>query len=134
MKKTFVIAFAAASLMLGSCSTISNTAATQGVDTELHNRSTADVVVSPKRVSYTLTPNSEQHRAGLKSMKAAAIEGALEANGGGDFLVAPQYEIKKKRGFFKTTVKYIKVSGHVATYTNVHPTTKTEAEVIDILK
>ncbi len=132
MKK--VILFAAVALLAAtSCSTISHTASTEVVDTELVNRSTADLTVSNDKITYTFTPTSAHQRAGMKSMRAAAVHKALEANGGGDILVSPQFEVKKTRGLFTTKVKYITVTGHVGRYVNVHPTTKAEAEVVSAL-
>ena len=133
MKK--VILFAAVAVMaLSSCSTISHTASTETADTELMNRSTAELKVSDTKITYTFTPNDSYRRAGLKSMKAAAVMKALEANGNGDVLVAPQFEVKKTRGLFLTKVKYITVTGHVGKYVNIHQTTKAEAEVASTLE
>ena len=59
---------------------------------------------------------------------------ALQANGGGDLIVNPQFEVKKHRKFFGTKVEYVVVSGHVATYKNVHLMTQSEADLIMSLK
>lgn len=129
MKKVILFA-AVAALALSSCSTISNTASTEVVDTELMNRSTADLKVSDHKISYTFYPTSAERRAGMKSMYAAAIQKAIDANGGGDIIVAPQYEVKKKG----RKVQYIKVTGYVGKYVNVHSTTVEEAKVASTLK
>lgn len=130
MKKTVLIAAAVLGMLATtSCSTIHNTASTQTVDTQLYNRTSANLVVSDKVVSYTLYPTSQQRRAGENSVKAAAVTKCLEKNGG-DILVSPQFEVKKHRGLFSTKISYVTVTGHPATYVDFHPTTKTEAEVI----
>lgn len=134
MKKSIVLMAAVASLALCSCNSISHTAATQSVDTQIMNRSTADLKVSPNIISYTFTPTNEYRRAGEKSVKNAAIAKALEANGGGDLLVGAQYEVKKHRGLFKTKIVSVTVTGHPATYVNVHPTTQAEADVVATMK
>lgn len=134
MKKVVLFIAAVAVMALSSCSTISHTASTEVVDTELMNRSTADLKVSDTKISYKFTPDNTYRRAGMKSMKAAAVAKALEANGNGDVLVAPQFEIKHTRGFFGSKVKYITVTGHVGKYVNVHSTTKPEAETASILE
>ena len=135
MKKSFLLGAAlCAALSFTSCSSISHTASTKAVDTNLNDVTTADLVVSDKVVSYTFTPDGAHRRGGEKSMKAAAINKALEANGGGDVLVAPRFEIEKRRGLFSTKVKSVTVKGHPATYKNFHPTTKSEAEVIGTLQ
>ncbi|MDE7111493.1 MAG: hypothetical protein K2O38_06290 [Muribaculaceae bacterium] len=133
MKKSFFIA-AVAALALCSCNTISHTASTESVNTQITNRSTADLKVSPNVISYTFIPTNEYRRAGDKSVKNAAVAKALEANGGGDLLVGAQYEVKKHRGLFRTKIVSVTVTGHPATYVNVHPTTQAEAEVVSILK
>lgn len=133
MKKSFFIA-AVAALALSSCSTITHTASTETVDTEVYNRSNADLKVSPVKISYTFTPNASYRRAGEKAVLRAAVAKALEANGNADVLVAPQYEVKKTRGLFSTKVKYVTVKGYPATYTNVHPTSVNEAQVVNALR
>lgn len=133
MKKYFFVA-AVAALALSSCSTITHTASTEAVDTEVYNRSNADLKVSHEKISYTFTPNNTYRRAGEKAVLRAAVAKALEANGNADVLVAPQYEVKKTRGLFSTKVKYVTVKGYPAKYTNVHPTTVTEAQVVNALK
>lgn len=133
--KKYLLCIAVAALALSSCSTISHTASTESVNTEIYNRSTADLSVSSKKITYTFNPTDAYRRAGEKSVKAAAVAKALEANGGGDVLVAPQYEIKKTRNFFGVTkIKYVTVTGYPATYNNVHATTTAEAEVVKTLK
>lgn len=132
MKKLFFAAIVAV-MSLSSCSTISHTASTEGVNTGILNRTSANLTVSDQRINYTFTPSTAYQRAGMKSLKAAAIKKALEANGNADVLVCPEFEIKKTRGFFSTKVKYITVSGHPATYTNFHPTTQNEADIVNTL-
>lgn len=134
MKKFIFVAALVAALSMSSCSTISHTASTEAVDTEILNRTTADLKVSDQRISYTFTPNATYRRAGLKSMKAAAVKKALELNGNADVLVAPEFEIKKTRGFWSTRVKYITVTGHPGNYQKFHPTTPAEAEVVGTLR
>lgn len=132
MKKALLIA-AVATLALSSCSTVTNTATTETVNTEIYNRSNADLNVADNTVSYTLKPTASQRRAGLKGLKAAAVAQALEANGNAEVLVNPRFEIKKTNYFFFSRVKYVKVTGHPATYRNFHPTTQSEATVINAL-
>lgn len=132
MKKVLLIAVAA--LALSSCSTISHTSYTGTVNTEMYNRTSADLEVSDKVVSTTYVCDDDHNRAGLKSCQAAAIQKALEENGGGDLIVNPQFEVKKTRGVFFTKIKYVKVTGHVARYKNFHPLKQAEADIIVTLK
>lgn len=123
----------AGAMAFSSCSTISHTATTMAVDTSLTDVTTADLQVSDKVISYTFTPDATYRRAGEKSVKAAAVAKALQANGGGDVLVAPQFEVKKYHGLFSRKITSVTVTGHPATYVNFHPTTKAEAEAIGIM-
>lgn len=133
MKKLFFVAALTAILSFSSCSTISHTADTAEINTGILNRTSADLNVSDQRITYTFTPTSAHQRAGLKSMKAAAIKKALEANGNADVLVSPEFEIKKTRGVFSSKIKYITVSGHPANYKNFRPTTQQDADVVNTL-
>lgn len=132
MKKLFLCA-AVAALAMSSCSTITHTVATENVDTQLVNRTTAELKVSDKKITYTFIPSAAYRRAGDKAVKRAAVAKALEEAGGADILVAPQFEVKKTRGLFSTKIKYVTVTGHPASYVNAHPTTKAEAEIVNIL-
>lgn len=124
----------AALLTLGSCSTITHTAATQAVDTEIINRSNADLEVSSQKISFTFNPSDSYRRAGDKAVIRAAVAKALEQNGNADILVAPQFEVKKTRGLFGNKVKYVTVKGYPAFYKNVHSTTLQEAQVAGALE
>lgn len=128
--KKYLFLVAAAALSLCSCkSTITHTATTLGVDSEIVNRSSADLEVSSHKITYTFKPTKAHNRAGEKGVIRAAVAKALEANGNADVLVAPQYEVKKSF----TGVKYVTVKGYPATYKNVHNTTLKEAEVVNVL-
>ena len=133
MKKQVLFAAAAAVLMLSSCSTITHTASTEAVDTEVFNRSNADLNVSTQKITFTYNPDAAHRRAGKKAVLRAAVAKALEANGNADVLVAPQYEVKETRGLFTTKIKYVTVKGYPATYKKVHATTSAEAQVVNIL-
>ena len=133
MKKVIICACVIAALGMTSCSTITHTSSTETVDTELLNRSTADLEVSAKKTTYKYIPTGAEHRAGTNAMKLAAVAKALEENGNADVLVAPQYEMKKTRGLFSTKVKYITVKGYPAKYKNIHSTTPAEAQVVNTL-
>lgn len=134
MKKFLLMAAVVVSLGFSSCSTISHSAYSEVVDTEIYNRSSADLVVSDKVITYTYQCDYAHSRAGEKSVKAAAIQKALEANGGGDLIVNPQFEVKKTRKLFCSKIQYVTVTGHPAIYKHVHPMTQQEADVIVELK
>lgn len=133
--KLFVAALAFAAVIgMNSCSSISNSAYTQVVDSNISNRSYADLQVAPNVITYKYVVDWAHSRAGEKSCKAAAVSAALQANGGGDLIVNPQFEVKKHRKFFGKKIEYVVVTGHVATYKNVHPMTQPEADLIMSLK
>ncbi len=129
MKKSLIMA-AVAALAFTSCTSIQRTASVERVSTELYSRSSADLKVSDKRVSYTLVPSKSECRGGLGSVKNAAVAALLAANGNADVLVAPEFEIKRRS---TGKIKSVIVSGRPATYVNVHPVTKGEAEVITLV-
>lgn len=133
MKKQMLFAAAAAVLMLSSCSTITHTASTEAVDTEIFNRSNADLDVAAKKITYTYNPDAAHRRAGKNAVLRATVAKALEANGDADVLVAPQFEVKETRGLFTTKIKYVTVKGYPAKYKDVHATTTNEAQVVNIL-
>ena len=124
----------AAMLGMNSCTSISNSAYTKVVDSSISNRSYADLEVSNKVITYKYEVDWAHSRAGEKSCKAAAVSAALQANGGGDLIVNPQFEVKKHRTLFGKKIIYVIVTGHVATYKNVHPMTQPEADLIMSLK
>lgn len=136
MKKSiFAIATAIIALGATSCKTTQapdtkyHSATTKTVNSAIYNRASADIQVSDKVITFTYTPTKEEQRAGTASVKAAAVIKALEANGGGDLIVAPQWSVTTHNG----QVISVTVKGHVATYVNFHPTTGAEAEVINII-
>lgn len=132
MKKS-ILFLAIAVIALSSCSTITHTATTYNVDTEIYNRTTADLKISDQKITYTFNPTDMYRRAGDGAVKRAAVAKALEQAGNADVLVAPQFEIKKKRGLFTSKILQVIVTGHPATYVNAHSTTKVEAEIVNIL-
>lgn len=136
MKKFFTMAAVAivAALGMSSCTSITDTAYTQTVDSSITNRSYANLEVSPNIITYKFDCTGAYSRAGEKSCKMAAVQKALQANGGGDLIVNPQFEVKKSRHLFGTDIYYVIVTGHPATYKNVHPMTAEEADIITNLK
>lgn len=117
MKKV-ILGLAALALTTTSCVTREATSSTLDVETSLNSRNTADLIVSDNVISYTLTPSKSVRRAGLDNIKRTAVAEALKQNGGGDVLVAPQYQVVKRRGLFGTKIKSVTVSGHPAIYKN----------------
>lgn len=117
MKKILGIITLAAVFMT-SCQTISKTAHTAEVTGSLKNATVADLEVSDRRITYTMTPKKSVQRAGFENVKRAVEAEALEANGKADVLVEPQYVIEKKRSLFGSKITSITVSGRPAYYTN----------------
>lgn len=109
MKKLF---FGAAVLMAVMCSCSTNkmsTASVEDVTTTIESNTSADLVVSGNRISYTFRPHKV-----AGNVYAAAVAAALKANGNADILVQPQFETTSKRG----KIKQIVVTGYPATYKN----------------
>lgn len=116
-KKLFVVAVAAMMAFgFTSCNTITKTAKTTDIPTELFCEREADLEVSAERVSYTMTPSMAIRKGGRKNVINAATAELLRTNGNADVLVERQYEITTHRGLFGTKIKSITVSGRPAKY------------------
>lgn len=111
-------------LAASSCTTLRKTATTMDVDTRLYNRSTADLVVSPEKISYNhYVPAKKIRRAGMQNAKNAAVSELLKQHGDADVLVHAQFETAVRRGFFgQKKIKYISVSGYPAHFKNFQTT------------
>ena len=109
----FVILACAA--LCASCSTFrKSSASVLDVQTSAASVVTADLVVSPTKISYTYVPTSQDSKSGLKNVLNNAVTDALKQYQG-DVLIHMQYDaITKKHG----KVKKVTVSGYPATYKN----------------
>jgi ABC-type Fe3+-hydroxamate transport system substrate-binding protein len=117
MKKLIVLAIAA--VLMSSCTTITKTATSKPVKTEVITSVLADLDVSPDKVTYYYVPTNAVHKAGVKNILNSAIREALAANGDADVFVGLEYEVKSKRYLFLfTVVERIVISGYPAKYKN----------------
>lgn len=117
MKKLFFGIFVL--LCVASCTTVNKTATTRAITAPVAAAVTADLEVSPNKITYTYYPTSAVRRGGMKNIKAAAVAEALARNGNADVLIEPKTEIVQKKGFFGGfKVKSITVTGYPATYKN----------------
>lgn len=66
MKKVFLVLGLLMTLSLGSCSSIKHTATTLPVETNVVSTATADLAVSPTKITYTYRPTSAVRRTGEK--------------------------------------------------------------------
>lgn len=102
-------------LGMASCTTTLNSSKTKDFGSSAITATFADLVVSPKKITYTYKPTDDVRRGGEVNVINTAIRKALEVNGGGDVLVELQTTIKKKG---KRNVSEVTVSGYPATYKN----------------
>ena len=116
MKKFFL--FVCVAFAVSSCQTIRSTATHKTVDIQPVGALIADLEVSPKRISYTMTPHRRVQRGGFENIKSTAIREALQNNGGGDVLVGLEVQTKSVRFLFWRAITSITVSGYPAKYTN----------------
>ena len=116
MKKFFLLVCVA--FAVSSCQTIRSTATHKTVDIQPVGALIADLEVSPKRISYTMTPHRRVQRGGFENIKSTAIREALQNNGGGDVLVGLEVQTKSVRFLCWRTITSITVSGYPAKYTN----------------
>ena len=117
MKKFVLLAIVA--VLLTGCSTITKTATSKPVKSEVITAVLADLEVSPEKITYYYVPTVAVHKAGVKNILNSAIREALAANGDADVLVGLEHEVKYRRFLFVfTTVEHIVVSGYPAKYKN----------------
>ncbi|MGM9713173.1 MAG: hypothetical protein ACI3Y5_03520 [Prevotella sp.] len=117
MKKT-ILSVIVAVMALSSCTTVTKTATSLDVENSMKTATTADLVVSQKKISYTHRTTKKERKAGNKNILNTAVQAALEANGGGDVLVAPQFTSVRKTGLFGSKIKTVIVTGYPASYKN----------------
>lgn len=118
MKKIFLMAMVA--MMAASCTTMKmSTAKTMDVESSLTSKTTADMIVSGRKISYDYYPNKKERKAGMNQVLNNAVSAALKANGDADVLVHMQYNaIIKKKLWFSKKIRQVTVSGYPATYRN----------------
>lgn len=118
MKKVFLVV-AVAALAFTSCTTTMKTASSIEVANQLNSFTKADLEVSDTRITYTFRPEKKERRGGTQNVYNHAVAAALRANGGGDLLVAPQFETRIRTGLFGgRKIKEVTVSGYPAKYKN----------------
>jgi len=115
LKKFFIFITVITMLGMASCTTTLNSSKTKDFGSSAITATFADLVVSPKKITYTYKPTDDVRRGGEVNVINTAIRKALEMNGGGDVLVELQTTIKKKG---KRNVTEVTVSGYPATYKN----------------
>lgn len=112
-KKIMFFALMAA-ISLSSCTTLKKTATSIDVASVVQSNNQAELDISKSKITYTYRVPSKIAKLGEKNAINAAVIEALNENGGGDVLVAPQYEIVKK----KSKTKRVTVTGYPGTYKN----------------
>ena len=115
VKKFFICISVMAMLGMASCTTTLNSSKTKDFGSSAITATFADLVVSPRKITYTYHPTDDVRRGGEVNVINTAIRMALDANGGGDVLVELQTTVKKKG---KKNVSEVTVSGYPATYKN----------------
>lgn len=118
MKK--ILLLASTVLLIVSCTTLkTSTSTTLGVDTSLSSKSTADLVISDSKISYTYVPEKKERKAGMTTVLSNAVSEALKANGNADVLVHMQYNaVIKKKLWFSKKIRQVTITGYPATYKN----------------
>lgn len=117
--KKYLLPLGVLLLAMSSCTSVRKTSSSIDVATELTSTTTADLVVADKKIEFVYKPTGSVRRAGSRNITNAAVAEALKANGSADVLVAPQFEVTKRRNLFGLTkVKKVVVYGYPATYKN----------------
>ena len=132
MRKSLITFIGVLSLVLSSCSTVRETSTSISIPTSITSESTAELDVDYNKVTYKFVPDRPVRRGGEESVIKAAVSEALKANGNADVMVAMQYEIKVKTGFFgQKTIKYVIVKGYPAKYKNIRPVDPPKYVIMD---
>lgn len=118
MKKLFLSLAVVSMALVTSCSTVSSTATVMDVPTSMRSLNEADLQVSDQSITYTYVPTKEVSRGGLGNIRRTAVVEAMNANGGGDVLVHPNYQMTIRRGLFSKKVTKVVVTGHIGKYKN----------------
>ena len=118
MKHTISFVAFSAVMLLSSCITTTKTARTAETSASIQNVTVADLKVTDRRITYTMTPSKAVQRAGLNNVKQAAIQEALTQNGNADVMVEPEFVIEKERTLFGSRINSITVTGRPAYYQN----------------
>lgn len=125
--KIKLLALCGLAALLSSCSTISHTSQTVGVDTRVYNVTVADLDVAEQKVSKTVnwkwTPLSTVSVSAQKENAAAELCNET----GADVVIEPQYVVNR-RGLFRGGS--VTVTGYPAKYRNFRPMTAEDAEKI----
>lgn len=116
--KKFLIVAGLATFALTSCTSIKKTATSVDVNNSINETGRVDLVVSPERVTYNFRPAKKERRAGLQNVKNCAIREALRAHGDAEVMVAPEFDIRTRRGLFGKKIKEVTVYGYPAQYAN----------------
>ena len=96
LKKFSIFICAIAMLGMASCTTTLSSSKTKDFGSSAITATFADLVVSPRKITYTYKPTNEVRRGGEANVINTAVRMALDANGGGDVLVELQTTVKKK--------------------------------------
>lgn len=108
-----------AAFALSSCTTVEKTATTIDVANSLTQTGEVDLEVSPNRITYNFRPTNKERARGKQNVINSAVREALRSSGGGDVLVAPEYEIQRRKGLFgPAKIKEVIVYGYPAKYKN----------------
>lgn len=129
MKKYMILA-AGTLLTLSSCSTISHTAQTAPVSTEVYNLTVADLTVDKHKAETTKEFKWNPFSTVSLSAQKQTATAELLKESGADILVEPQYVVTHRGPLRGGTVT---VSGYPATYSNFRAMTKSDAEKIAAL-
>ena len=109
---------AVACMAFSSCTSVMKTASSLNVATSIEAASTADLIVSDHKITFEYDVPKKVRRGGTTNIYNVAVREALRYNGGGDVLVAPQFDTRIRCGLFGKKIKTVTVSGYPATYKN----------------
>lgn len=104
-----------------SCASIRESATSQEPNNRITTATSAELQVSPTRISFTYEPSVEVRRGGDENVIKTAVREALRNNGDGDVLVGMEYiTLHSSVSIIKSSIIQITVTGYPATYKNFH--------------
>lgn len=117
--KKLILAVGVAAFALTSCTSVQKTATAVDVANALNSYNEVDLDVQGSRITYTFRTTKVERRGGRANCVNTAVREALKANGNADVLVAPEYDLRFRKGLFSgKKLQEVTVYGYPAKYKN----------------
>lgn len=115
-------------MALASCTTTRQSATTRSITAPVMSAATAELSVSPQKVTYVYETSRSIRKGGVQNCINAAIRELLARNGDADVLVEAQEAVVERSGLFGSKITRVTVSGYPAKYKNIQSVEKSVLE------